>query len=427
MFGWEFPPRFSGGLGVACEGLVGGLLARGTRITLVLPHAAPPRSGPALTILDANDLLGGPRAQDAPGLEVWRVASPLHPYLDAPAYAAGTGQTYATESGQSDGEGGPRLLQGGYGRNLRQEVLRYAEAAARLVSGEPFDVIHAHDWMTFPAGRLMQRLSGRPLVVHVHATEYDRAGGEGDPWISSVEREGLRGADRVICVSNYTARISRERYRVAEEKLRVVHNAIDAEPGPVKLEFSEEEPVVLFAGRLTLQKGPDYFVEAARLVLTERPDVRFVLAGEGDMKPRLLERVAGWGLGDRILFTGFLDPPVVRRLFERADVYVLPSVSEPFGLTVLEALRQGTPVILSRGAGVSEVVRHALRVDFWDTRELAGKILSVLRFEPLRRELARRGNAEVCGLTWEQAASRCLAVYEEAMAERAAPAGELAS
>ena len=403
MFGWEYPPRFSGGLGVACRGLVRGLLSRGARVTLLLPRDPEAEPEDRLTYLDANDQLSGPESGSNPRLDVRPVLSFLRPYGEA-----------GFDSPDRRARGGsPGRLRGGYGANLREEVFRYADAALVIASGGAFDVIHAHDWMTFPAAEAARRVSGKPLVVHVHATEYDRAGGEGDPWISALERAGLDAADRVVCVSQYTADIVRGRYGVREEKLRVVHNAVERGSEPPAERTVTEERLVLFAGRLTSQKGPDYFVEAAATVLAARPDILFVLAGDGDMKPRLMRRVAELGLGDRILFTGFLPPEKLSRLYPKADVFVLPSVSEPFGMTVLESLQSGTPVIISRRAGVGEIVRHALRVDFWDTQQLAGKILSLLEFAPLRRELSKRGRIDANRFSWGSAASACLEIYGE--------------
>lgn len=410
MFGWEYPPRFTGGLGIACQGLVHGLLQLGTRVILVLPNGArePRRKG--LVVHDAAALFGRLAAASPEEFRYIMVNSPLSPYLSLESYVE---LRPFFSAGQS-----PRLsLSGGYGPDLLGEVFRFARIGQRIGEHESFDVIHAHDWMTYPAGLAVREATGRPLVVHVHATEFDRTGGPGNASVAAIEGEGVRRADRVICVSHFTACIVRDRYGVPESRIRVVYNAIDDGPEPDEPETEDEgeehEPVVLFVGRITFQKGPDYFVEAARLVLERRPDVRFVLAGAGDMLPPLLNRVAELGLGQQILFTGFLAEPELDRLYRRADVYVLPSVSEPFGLTVLEALQRGVPVILSKNAGVGEIVRHALRVDFWDARELASKILSVLDYPALQEELSAHGQAEVRRLSWKQSARQCLRVYRE--------------
>jgi glycosyltransferase involved in cell wall biosynthesis len=338
---------------------------------------------------------------------VRRVRTLLKPYLTDAVYE---------EELLAISAAAPRLP-GIYGPDLHAEVLRYAEEAARIAAREEFDVIHAHDWLTFMAGMRAKRASGRPLVLHVHATEFDRSGNGDNGFVVGVERAGLAAADRIVAVSAYTADVLASRYGVPREKLRVVHNAIDARAPHARWTVAEGDPLVLFAGRITWQKGPDYFVDAAARVAAEMPSVKFAVAGAGDRLRPMMQRVADAGLEDRFLFTGFLPPDDLDRLYARADVYVMPSVSEPFGLTALEALQHGTPVIVSRSAGVSEVVRHLLRVQFGDVEDLASKILSVLLFPPLRSALAARGRADVERLSWRESAWRCLTVYRELVAE----------
>jgi len=409
MFGWEFPPYVSGGLGVACEGLVRGLLDLSTEISLVLPRRVPSFS-PRLRVLTAGrsgEGRAGPPRMRRRRLRIRRVRTLLTPYLTEQAYEEELLAISATRAER------PGL----YGPNLHAEVLRYAEDAARIATRESFDVIHAHDWMTFMAGMRAKRSSGKPLVLHVHATEYDRCGNADAGFVVGVERAGFAAADRVVAVSAYTAEVLTGRYGVPGDKLRVVHNAIDARARRPRWAVAAGDPLVLFAGRITWQKGPDYFVDAAARVAAEMPAVKFAVAGAGDRLRPMMQRVADAGLEDRFLFTGFLPKGELDRLYARADVYVLPSVSEPFGLTALEALQHGTPVIVSRSAGVSEVVRHVLRVDFGDVEDLASKILSVLLFPPLRDALSRRGRAEVERLSWREAAWRCRTIYRELVAE----------
>ncbi len=410
MFGWEFPPHVSGGLGIACEGLVRGLVELDTEVTLVLPRRGLSPASPNLRILSPSVSPSGqpppPRARPR-RIRLRRITSRLKPYT-----------TELVELGpRAAAAAPPAAIPGLYGPDLSREVLAYASAAAEIAAREAFDVIHAHDWMTFLAGIEARRSSGKPLVLHVHATEFDRAGGRGSGLVSEIERLGLAAADRVVAVSRYTADLLVREYRVERERLRIVHNAIDARGAADRWTVEEGEPLVLFAGRITRQKGPEYFVEAAARVAAERPDVKFVMAGSGDRLPAMIERVAAAGLLPRFLFTGFLPPAELDRLYARADVFVMPSLSEPFGLAALEALRQGTPVIVSKFAGVSEVVRDLLRVEFGDVDDLASKILSVLAFEPLRRTLSERGRAEVGRLTWREAAAQCIAVYRELVGE----------
>ncbi|MEP6801095.1 MAG: glycosyltransferase family 4 protein [Acidobacteriota bacterium] len=409
MFGWEFPPHVTGGLGVASAGLVGGLLEMGTEVVLVLPHHPFPADHPLLSIVDSGATVG---SEDKPHrenflLRLRRIPSLLRPYLTEAAYQETL--MAARETGST--------FRGHYGPDLAAEVLRYAEAAGRIARRERFDVIHAHDWLTYLAGMEARRASGKPLAVHVHATEFDRSATGGDAFVRGTERLGVTTADRVIAVSRYTADIVAERYGVPRERLRVVHNAIDAREGVGTWEVGEQDPLVLFAGRITWQKGPRFFVDAAALVAREIPNVRFAVAGSGDRLRPMMKSVTALGLERHFLFTGFLPPAELDRLYARANVYVLPSVSEPFGLTALEALRHGTPVIVSRNAGVSEVVRNVLRVDFGDTNDLASKILSVLLFRPLSDALGTEGRIEVSRLSWKDAAAKCVDVYREMVEE----------
>ncbi len=409
MLGWEFPPYISGGLGVACEGLVRGLTELDTDVTLVLPHRSVGQVSPRLKILSSRE--GSPRAAGRRGrsslLRLRRIPSLLRPYVTDLLYEE------ARQAAVSAGA----TFTGNYGPDLPREVLRYAAAAARIAARENFDLIHAHDWLTFLGGVEARRATGKPLVLHVHATEFDRTGGGEGGFVAAVEQFGLSQADRVIAVSSYTAEIVERKYAVHPDRLRVVHNAIDARESVGDWSVGEGDPLVLFAGRITWQKGPDYFVEAAARVAREMPRVRFAVAGSGDRMRAMIERVAQHGLQRRFLFTGFLPPAELDRLYARADVYVMPSASEPFGLTALEALQQGTPVIVSKTAGVSEVVRNVLRVEFGDVEDLASKVLSVLQFPPLSASLSVHGREEVRRMSWRDAAVRCLAVYRELVGE----------
>ena len=412
MFGWEFPPHVSGGLGVACEGIVRGLLDVGTDVTLVLPREVDPSPFPGLRVIVPERSDAPRRRRSRPRrLRLRRIPIPLRPYVTR----LGTPSERISRRRRATAPGGP------YGPDLPRDVLCYAAAAGRIAARERFDVIHAHDWLTFLAGVEARQASGRPLVLHVHATEFDRAGSAGDGFVSAIERFGLAAADRVVAVSRYTADVVAREYGVDPARLRVVHNAIEPRANTGRWPSAPGVPVILFAGRITRQKGPDYFVAAAARVAAERPDAVFVVAGAGDRRSAMIERVAAADLADRFFFPGFLPPEELRRLYARADVFVMPSASEPFGLAALEALQHGTPVIVSRSAGVSEVVRHVLRVDYGDVEDLASKILSVLAFEPLRRALSARGLAEVRTLSWSDSAAACVAVYRELVGESAQP------
>lgn len=389
MFGWEFPPNNRGGLGTACEGLVKGLCRKGIKVTLVLPQKQESSIG--------NCTIVSPETK----LDKRHVRSLLQTYQSPESYA----EDYAKE-GQGEL----------YGRTLFAEVERYAHAAEEIISSTDFDVIHSHDWMTFRAGIAAKEVSGKPLIVHVHATEFDRSGGISiNQHVYDIEREGMHKADRVVAVSEFTKRKIVEHYGVAVDKVRVVHNAVESKEQDLSKAgvATKEGPLVLFLGRITLQKGPDYFLKAAKKVLSVRSDVTFVFAGAGDMQKRMIREVAAAGLSDRILFTGWLRGHDVDRMYQMADLYIMPSVSEPFGITPLEAMRNDVPVIISKQSGVSEVIRHCLKVDFWDIDELTNKILAVLEHCELKQEMIRHGKAEVLGLNWDIPAEKCIRVYNE--------------
>jgi glycosyltransferase involved in cell wall biosynthesis len=303
---------------------------------------------------------------------------------------------------------------GGYGGDLLEQVRRYALLAVELSRHEQFDVVHAHDWMTYPAGLAVAAYSGKPLVVHVHSTEFDRSGEHVWQPVYDIERAGMHGAARVICVSHLTRGIVINRYGVPPEKVEVVYNAVDLPAGrdvaltPIR----RDEKIVLFLGRITMQKGPEYFLLAARKVLDRYKKVRFVIAGSGDMITRLIEMAADLGIGRHVTFTGFLRGHDVDRVFRMADLYVMPSVSEPFGIAPLEAMSRNVPVIISKQSGVSEVLTHVLKVDFWDIDEMANKILAVLRHPPLQRVLRQQGQIELQKFSWRDSAEQCRDIYK---------------
>ena len=302
----------------------------------------------------------------------------------------------------------------GYRGDLFAEAERYARLVVALTRGETFDVIHAHDWLTFPAGQAVARVSGKPLVVHVHSTEFDRSGEHVNQRVYDIERRGMHSSMKVICVSELTKSICVRRYDMDPGRVEVVYNGIDSEgvqPRPGDMIRSKDK-IVLFLGRITMQKGPEYFIAAAKKVLEKVPEAKFIIAGSGDMELRMIELAAELGIGHRVLFTGFLRGKDVERAYQMADCYVMPSVSEPFGLAPLEAMRQDVPVIISKQSGVSEVLIHALKVDFWDIHDIANKIVAVLRHPPLSQTLREHGSFELRQLTWEGAAKACDKVYQ---------------
>ncbi len=312
------------------------------------------------------------------------------------------------------GEGGEHH----YGGDLFADAQRYAKLVCALCVRERFDVIHAHDWLTYPAGMALRALTGKPLVAHVHATEFDRSGENVNQGVYDIERSGMHGADRVITVSRLTKSIAVNRYGADPDRVDVVYNGVEQEGAQPRAgdRIERKDKIVLFLGRITMQKGPEYFISAAKRVLEKVEDVKFVVAGSGDMAVKMIEQAAAMGIGHKVLFTGFLRGRDVDTVFRMADCYVMPSVSEPFGIAPLEAMSHDVPVIISKQSGVSEVLTHALKVDFWDTDEMANKIVAVLKHPPLSQTLRQQGEYELRGLTWDGAAEKCVKVYGRAIA-----------
>jgi len=300
---------------------------------------------------------------------------------------------------------------------MSEQVHRYAAKVMEIATVEDFDLVHAHDWMTYPAGIAVAESSGKPLVVHVHSTEFDRSGEHVNQGVYDIERHGMHAARAVITVSNYTRNIIVSRYGVPPKKVEVVYNGVENDAigngGPRQALPEKNGRVVLFLGRITMQKGPEYFLAAAKKVLEKIDDVRFVMAGDGDMTHRMVEYAAYLGIGHKVFFTRFLRGAEVDRAYQMADLYVMPSVSEPFGLTPLESLRHNVPVLISKQSGIAEVLTHALKVDFWDIDQMANKIVAVLRLPVLRETLRDNGHSEVCRFRWEDTAAKIKGIYEK--------------
>lgn len=409
MFGWEFPPLQTGGLGTACQGLVRGLRG-GTdaEVTFVVPRALADAQYDYVRLVSASEVPVAARAAAAAADVVINSELGLWPY-------ANPGSGESSDLPAIAGLSGERLaFRSLYDQSILAQVTRYAQVGAALAGAEPHDLIHAHDWMTYPAGLAARAISGRPLVLHVHSLEHDRSPHGVNTQVTAIEAAGLRAADRVIAVSDYTRRKIVEHYEVPAQRIDVVHNGVDVEP-MVAAPLPKRKPwdkLVLFVGRLTGQKGPEQFLHAARRVLERDPQVTFLIVGGGDMQRHLIELSAHLAIADRVLFAGFLGPADVARAFRLADIYVMPSVSEPFGIAALEAMAAGVPVIVSRTAGVAEVARHCLRVDFWDTDRLADRILALLTHrDTLGIELREQAERQVRDLNWLSAAQRVRETY----------------
>ncbi|MBP9750870.1 MAG: glycosyltransferase family 4 protein [Candidatus Peribacteraceae bacterium] len=386
MFGWEFPPVHSGGLGVACEGLVRGLQRNDVDVTLVLPHVSAKGAAHSDVISAAAATASG----------VVPVASLLRPYDDSFAFAARAGSTP-----------GGHL----YGPDLAAAVAHYTVASVEASKEREADVIHSHDWMTYGAGAAAAQMRDAPLVAHIHATELDRTDGHPDPWIFGLEREGFIAADRIIAVSDYTKRLLTREYGIDPGKISVVHNGHDADPKPAEPATISRHPLVLFLGRLTVQKNPHQFVAVAKEIHAHQPDVQFVMAGAGPMQGELMQAACEAGLSRNMVFAGQVSKREADALYAAASCFVMPSLSEPFGLVALEAIAQGTPVVVSRQSGVSEVLDHAFKVDFWDTAMMADCILTILREKPLATQLKTEAPRLLQRLSWHNQARAVQAVY----------------
>lgn len=373
MFGWEFPPLFSGGLGVACYGLVKGLASLGNEVTFVVPYEVPGQ--PFVKLVSTN--------MDPDKVAKYQVNISLNPY-----------GSYAYQK-----EGTPSLAK----LPISDQLAFYTQMSEAIAKKEHFDVIHGHDWMTYPAAIRAKAVSGKPMVLHVHSTEFDRTADHPNQFIYDIEREGLSQADKVIAVSNYTKQRIVEHYGVDTNKIDVIYNGIEVGSEPNYREKSGK--IVTFIGRLTIQKGADHFLNAAKKVLEMDPEVIFIIAGKGDMEYRLIDMACQMGISKNVLFAGWVDEEKRNRLFEMSSVYMMPSLSEPFGIAALEAISGGVPVILSKNSGVSEVVANCFKVDFWDVDEMANEILSLLRFKgSLGMEMAQQSFQELSRLSWENAA-----------------------
>lgn len=458
MLGWEYPPHIVGGLGTACEGLTTALAKKDIDIQFVVPHLFGGEQAEHMMLLDSRDSSEVLTYKNSQGsskrikktvtekstaLVTHRVPSFLLPYLSPGTFkermtqftektmslmrfrkqkepwhdALINGEVFGIDLSSLENFWEIELPFPESGRHgdMFSEVERFTANVVALMSQQDFDVIHAHDWMTFPAGVALAQITKKPLIVHIHSLEYDRSGLAVNEQINHIEHFGLEAADSVIAVSHYTQRGIERFHGIPSGKIRVVHNGIYPKQAVTNYKMHRTWPrnVVLFLGRVTFQKGPDYFIEVASRVIQHVPDVLFVLAGNGDMLDRLIHRVKELGLENSFLFPGFLKGEDVEEMFSIADLYVMPSVSEPFGISALEAINFNTPVIISKQSGVSEVLGHALRADFWDLDRMADLIINALLHQELREDMIVMAREELRRLHWDAAAEKTVEVYEE--------------
>jgi len=422
MFGWEFPPHISGGLGTACYGLTKGLShIRDLDVLFVVPKIHGDEDQKKMKLIGASDVSILKRELNIKNfqktIECLEVDSCLVPYVDPEDFkkqmsytVEGTGTFLKTD------DQGKIAFSGKYGTNLITEIANYSMVAGLIAEDNRFDVIHAHDWLTYQAGIVAKEVSGKPLVIHVHATDFDRSGGEANPVVFDIEKKGMEAADSIITVSNLTRNIVIEKYGIDPEKVSTVYNAVepvDQQEEPIKKGFDEK--IVTFLGRITMQKGPEYFIKAASQVAERMDNVRFVMAGSGDMMHEMVDQVAAMGLTNKFHFTGFLKGKDVFDMLQMSDVYIMPSVSEPFGISPLEAMQSNVPVIISHQSGCAEMLKYALKVDYWNIDAMADAIHSLVKHPVMSKSLMENGKKEVDNIRWESSAKEVYKIYKKAV------------
>ena len=424
MFGWEFPPHIAGGLGTACEGIVKGLAHNGVETLFVMPSASGDEDQSATTIINASDVavdtLSSTVDEFLGKVKFIHIDSDLVPYVGPEEFSNVLEEERRRQVKDFRIQYGQKYkFSGKYGANLMEEVARYAMVGGTIAlqNRDRFDVIHAHDWLTYLAGIAAKELTGKPLVVHVHATSYDRGDEKHmDTRVLDIEKRGMEAADKVITVSDLTRNIVINKYGINPDKVVTVHNAVDFSGREnLMVERGVKDKVVTFLGRITFQKGPEYFIEAAAKVLKRTKNVRFVMAGSGDMMNRAIRQVARMGISDRFHFTGFLRGTDVQKMFALSDVYIMPSVSEPFGISPLEAMRTNVPSIISHQSGAAEVLKYAFKVDFWDVDAMADDIYALLQYPALSEFAAKQGYEEVNALKWNNATKKMIEVYKSVL------------
>ncbi|HNZ72056.1 MAG TPA: glycosyltransferase [Prolixibacteraceae bacterium] len=419
MFGWEFPPHISGGLGTACYGLTKGLSGfDDIEIIFVVPKAWGDEDQSSMKLIGAGDIPVTRKKikfdDIQQKIDYFEVDSMIVPYVDPDEFwkLSSIKRSSKTRFVETDDFGKIKFT-GQYGADLISEIYNYALVAETIASDNEFDIIHAHDWLTYPAGIAAKRISGKPLVIHVHATDFDRSGGSVNPKVYAIEREGMEVADKIITVSNLTKQIVIEKYGIDPSKVVTVYNAVEPVTFDTRkaLKRGIDDKIVTFLGRITMQKGPEYFIEAAHKVLKRTKNVRFVMAGSGDMMNAMVRRAAALRITDHFYFTGFLRGDDVFNMFKMSDVYVMPSVSEPFGISPLEAMQSDVPVIISKQSGVAEILTHAIKIDFWDINAMADAIYALVTYPALSREFKKQGRTEVDSLQWKNSAKNVRDVY----------------
>ena len=412
MFGWEFPPHILGGLGTASYGLTRGMsMQEDMEITFVIPKPWGDEDQSFLKIIGANNT---PIAWRDVSFE--KAKSRLGKFMDPQEYFKLRDNIYADFNYMHTNDLGCVEFSGKYPDNLLEEINNYSIVAGVIARTYDFDIIHSHDWLTYAAGLHAKKITGKPLVIHVHATDFDRSGGDVNPVVYNIEKNGMDNADHIICVSNLTRRIVIEKYHQNPNKVTTVHNAVEPlskEKIAIERLTKVPEKVVTFLGRITMQKGPEYFVDAATRVLKNANHIRFVMAGSGDMMNKMIRLVADRGIADKFHFTGFLKGEQVYEMLNSSDVYVMPSVSEPFGISPLEAMQCGVPSIISYQSGCSEILQNVIKTDYWDVDGMADAIYSICTYPGMSEFLRVEGKKEVDEIKWEYAGQKVRDIYNK--------------
>ena len=411
MFGWEFPPHILGGLGTASYGLTKGMYDNGDMdITFVIPKPWGDEERSFARIVGANCV---PVA--------WRdvsydyVQSRIGNVMDPQLYFDLRDHIYADFNYMGTNDLGCIEFSGRYPDNLLEEINNYSIMAGVIARTVDFDVIHSHDWLTYPAGIHAKQVTGKPLVIHVHATDFDRSRGNVNPTVFAIEKDGMNNADHIITVSNLTRQTVIEKYGINPDKVTTVHNAVEPlseEIRSIKMQKGKDK-VVTFLGRITMQKGPEYFVEAASRVLAKTHNVRFVMAGSVDMMEKMIRLDSDRDIADRFHFTGFLKGRQVYEMLAASDVYIMPSVSEPFGISPLEAMQMGVPSIISKQSGCAEILENVIKVDYWDINALADSIYAIIKYPALYNHLRDKGLAEIDTIQWKKAGAKVIDIYHK--------------
>ena len=409
MFGWEFPPHILGGLGTASYGLTKGMaLQPDMQITFVIPKPYGDEDQSFLKIIGACNVpvVWKENNWDYVNQRIGNVMHPDEYFWLRNGIKYNFNRIYTNDLGCID-------FSGRYPDNLIEEISNYEAVASVLAHQLDFDIIHSHDWLTYPAGVFAKQISGKPLVIHVHATDFDRSRGQVNPTVYTIEKRGMDAADHIMTVSELTRRTVIEKYNQDPAKVTTVHNAVEPlSDAETFTKTPRKDKVVTFLGRITMQKGPEYFVEAAHLVLQKTKGVRFVMAGSGDMMNAMIDLAAKKGISDRFHFTGFLKGRQVHEMLAESDVYIMPSVSEPFGISPLEAMQVGTPSIISKQSGCAEILTHAIKTDYWDIDAMADAIYSIVKNPSMYKSLRELGREEVNNIKWYDAGLKVRGIYD---------------